>query len=147
MSAMPKNLQSMRFPIYDLWGFIPAYDLPCFFHWKTMITIANWPPSGFLPTIYALSVIKWNHTEYELVRFIQPIIRLLRDAVWRYRCYMLRDEIRKLSNNNNTLLLTSYAMNMSSIQCGGSSGRAPAAGRGAGRNPACGITQPRQPLQ
>jgi len=43
--------------------------------------------------------------------------------------------------------LTSYMTNMSSFQHGGSSGRAPAAGHGAGRNPGYGTTQPRQPLQ
>jgi len=63
------------------------------------------------------------------------------------QCYTLRDESRKLSDNTNTLLLTSYATNMSTIQCGGSSGHAPAAGHGAGRNPGRGTTQLRQPLQ
>ncbi len=37
-------------------------------------------------------------------------------------------------------------MNMSSFQHGGSSGHAPAAGHGTGRNPGCGTIQPRQPL-
>jgi len=43
--------------------------------------------------------------------------------------------------------LTFYVTNMLSFQRGGSSGHAPAAACGAGRNPGCGVTQPWQPLQ
>jgi len=119
----------MRFHIYNLRVIIHTYDLRGFGHWMKL----RQP----IPISHRTDFCKQSMASVSV------------------HCYMPRHEVRKLHGtvhrymlcDKDKMPLTSYMMNMSSFQCGGSSSRAPAAGRGTGRNPGCGVTQPWQPLQ